>query len=110
VKNSGCALAARDSPLETYRLPPRLTGAVRHEFLRNFLPQLLQRLALLTKVHLWFARDGAPRHFLLAVREFLNNVFPKQLMRRRGPTEWPAPSPNVNLLYIYLWGHLNSTV
>jgi len=29
---------------------------------------------------------------------------------RGDPTAWPAPSPDLNPLAFYVWGHLKSTV
>jgi hypothetical protein len=57
-----------------YFLPPRLNGAVCHDFLRNFLRELLQDVDLQTRTHLWFMLDGAQPHFLLAFWEFLHNA------------------------------------
>jgi hypothetical protein len=54
--------------------------------------------------------DGTAPHFLLAVREFLNKVFPEQWIGRGGPTAWPAPSTDFIPLHFYLWAHLQSTV
>jgi len=34
-------------------------------------------VALQTGIRLWFIRDGAPLHFVLAVREFLYKTFPE---------------------------------
>ena len=80
---------------DSYFLPPRLTGAVYHDFLLNYHPELLQSVDLhTTRIHLWFMHDGAPSHFLLAVREFLN-VFPAHWMGGDGPTAWPARSPDL---------------
>jgi hypothetical protein len=47
-------------------------------FLRNFLPELLLDVGLQTGIRAWFMHDGAPRHFLLAVCTFLNNLFPER--------------------------------
>jgi hypothetical protein len=66
---------AGDRLLGPYFLPPHLTGALYHNFLRNVLPELLQDVGLQTRIHLWFMHDGAPAHFLLGVQEFLNNLF-----------------------------------
>jgi hypothetical protein len=96
--------------LGTYFLPPCLTGAVYHNFLQNVLPELLQDVVLQTRIHLWFMHDGAPPHFLLAVRQFLNNVFPEQWIEQGGPTAWPGSSPDLSPLHFHLWGHLKSTV
>ena len=43
---------ARDKLLGLHFLPPRLNGAVYHDFLRNFLTELLQDVDLQTGMHL----------------------------------------------------------
>jgi hypothetical protein len=70
----------------------------------------LQDADLQTRIQLWFTRDGAAPHFRLAVREFLNKVFPEQCTGQGGTTAWPAPSTDLNHLHFYLWGHLKSAV
>ena len=87
-------------------LPPRLPGAVYHDFLRNVLPELLKDVDPQTMVHVWWCSAI----FLLAVREFLNSVFPEQWVGRGGPTAWPALSPDLFTSHLYLWRHLKSTV
>ena len=54
-------------------LPPRLTGTVYHDFLGNFLPDLLQDVDFQATIYLWFMHDCGPPNFLIAVRDFLNN-------------------------------------
>jgi len=60
-------------------------------------PELLPDVALQTGILLWFMHggapthllfmhDGAPTHFILAVWEFLKNMFLEQLVGRVGPT------------------------
>jgi hypothetical protein len=66
---------AGDRLLGSCFLPPRLTGAVYHDFLRNFIPELLQDVDLQTTRILWLIHDDAPSYFLL--REFLN-IFPAE--------------------------------
>ena len=85
-------------------------GAVYHDLLLNFLPELLQNVDLQTGILLQFTHDGAAPYFLLAFREFLNNMFLEQRIGPGGPTAWPARSPDLQPLYFYLWGHLQSTV
>ena len=46
------------------------------DFLRNFLPDLLQDVDLQTEIHAWFMHDCSPQHFLFAVGAFLNSLFP----------------------------------
>ena len=96
--------------LRPHFLPPRLTAAVYHDFLRNVLPNLLQDVDLQTRFHLWLMYDGAPPHFHLAVREFLNSVFPEHWVGRGGPTAWPASSLALSPLHFYMWSYLQSTV
>ena len=62
------------------------------------------------RIHLWFMYDGAAPHFLLAVGEFLNKVFPEQWIGRGGPTAWSAPYPDLIPLHFHLWWHLKSIV
>ena len=42
-----------------------------------------------------FQQDGAPAHFLLAVKEFLNQKFPDRWFGRGGPVVWAARSPDI---------------
>jgi len=39
---------------------------------------LLQDVDLQTRIYLWFIHFGASPHFLLAVKDLLNSVFPEQ--------------------------------
>jgi len=83
---------AGDSLLGPYFLPPCLTGTAYHSFLQNVLPELLQDVALQSRIHLLITHADAPPHFLLTVQEFLNNVFPGRCIGHSGPTAWPARS------------------
>lgn len=58
----------------------------------------------------WFQQDGAPAHFGLVVRQYLNNIFPNRWIGRRGFIEWPPRSPDLTPLDFYLWGHLKTNV
>ena len=42
-----------------------------------------------------FMLDGAPPHFALGVRAWLDQKFPGLWLGRRGPHEWPARSPDL---------------
>ena len=92
---------AADRLLEPYFLQPHLTGAVYRDFIRNILPELLlllQDVHLLTSIHLWFMHDGAPPHFLLAIRKLL-----EQWIGQGGQIAWPAHFPDLNPLDCYAW-------
>lgn len=59
---------------------------------------------------IWFHQDGAPPHYGVDVRLFLDNIFPRRWIGRRGPIEWPARSPDLSPLDFFLWGHLKTTI
>ncbi|MVN24218.1 hypothetical protein GO639_03455, partial [Staphylococcus aureus] len=42
-----------------------------------------------------FQQDGAPPHYSRQVRNYLDTTFPGRWIGRRGPTEWPARSPEL---------------
>lgn len=47
---------------------------------------------------LWYQQDGAPAHYDLLVRNYLNQTFPNRWIGRRGFIEWPARSPDLTPL------------
>jgi hypothetical protein len=104
--NFPCRPCAKDKLLGPYCLPPCLTGVADYHFLPNFLPQLFQSVDLrTTRIYLWITHNGAPVYFLLAVREFLNQVF----MEQGASRAWPAPS-DLNPFDFYFWVNLKSAV
>lgn len=61
-------------------------------------------------VHTWFQQDGAPPHFGVDVRRYLNEVFTERWIGRRGTIEWPPRSPDLTPLDYFLWGYLKERV
>ena len=59
---------------------------------------------------IWFQHDGAPAYFSLQVREHLNRVDKEKWIGRGGPVAWPARSPDLTPLDIFLWGHVKSVL
>lgn len=59
---------------------------------------------------IWFQQDGAPPHYGLQVRQYLDNVFPNHWIGRRGSIEWPARSPDLSPLDYFLWGYVKDRV
>jgi transposase len=57
-----------------------------------------------------FQQDGAPPHYSVAVRNWLNEKFPDRWIGRRGPIEWPARSPDLSPPDFFLWGYLKNIV
>lgn len=79
-------------------------------FLQNELPGLMEDVPLQNRVNIWFQHDGAPPHFGINVRTYLNNNFANRWIGRGGPVLWPPRSPDLTPLDYYLWGHMKSLV
>jgi hypothetical protein len=54
-------------------------------------------------------QNGAPPHWGLLVRQFLDSTFPKQWIGRDGPTPWPPRSPVITPLD-FLWRYVKDKV
>lgn len=91
-------------------LPGRLTGQSYRHFLENNLPLLLEDIPLMLRREMWFMHDGAPAHFSVLAREYLDENYENRWIGRGGPQSWPARSPDLNSLDFFLWGHLKSLV
>lgn len=91
-------------------LPDRMDGHQYLEFLQNDLPLLLEDVPLAVRARMWFLHDGAPPHFRLEVRNFLNEVQQIRWIGRGGPIAWPPRSPDLNPLDFFLWGYLKNEV
>ena len=59
---------------------------------------------------MFFQLDGAPAHWGLNVRAFLNEHFPDRRIGRGGPILWPPRSPDLTPLDFFLWGFVKSQV
>ena len=57
-----------------------------------------------------FQQDGAPPHWGLIVRDFLNETFPNRWIGRNGPTPWPPRSPDITPLDFFLLGYVKDRV
>ena len=57
-----------------------------------------------------FQQDGAPPHWGLHDREFLNETFPDRLVGRDGPISWPPRLPDITPLNFFLWGYVKDIV
>ncbi|KAJ8942415.1 hypothetical protein NQ318_014462 [Aromia moschata] len=54
--------------------------------------------------------DGCPAHHAVTVRNWLNSEFNEHWIGRDGPILWPPRSPDLTILYFYLWGRLKQIV
>jgi hypothetical protein len=77
-------------------MPRRLNGVEYLNFLDNVLYELSEDLPLAVRERIWYLHDGAPCHYPLIVREWLNNNFPERWIGRNGPVAWPPRSPDLN--------------
>ena len=60
--------------------------------------------------HMLFQLDGAPPHWGLQVRAFLNDTFLECWIGRSGPAAWLPRSPDINSLDFFLWGYVKIEV
>lgn len=85
-----------------------VTGAIYLNALRNtIVPQLQLRDDFQT---LYFQQDGAPPHFSLAVRNYLDEIFKQKWIGRRGPIEFPPRSPDLTPMDFSVWGIVKDLV
>lgn len=99
-----------DMLIGPYVMPGRLNGVSYAIFLEEVLPTLLVDVPATTRLNMWFQHDGAPPHFALNVRDFLDLTYPNRWIGRGGPVPWPPRSPDLTPLDFYLWGHLKCMV
>lgn len=93
-----------------YFFDNRLSGEIYVNFLRNDLPQLLQQINENDRENLWFQHDGAPPHYHINVREYLNQWKINKWIGRGGPIAWPPRSPDLTPLDYFLWGYVKQCV
>lgn len=91
-------------------LPYRLNGEHYIQFLDNNLEDLLEDLPLAIRRDLWFQQDGAPAHYDINVRNWLDANFPERWIGRGGTVAWPPRSPDLTPLDCFLWGFLKNNV
>lgn len=93
-----------------FRIDGNLNGPNYLDMLRNTIIPALQQATGENFNNIQFQQDGAPPHWTVPVREYLNEVFPNRWIGRDGPTPWPARSPDLTPLDFFLWGYLKSKV
>jgi len=97
-----------------------LNGDVYHNLLQEYIHPLIVDLIenavndggelQYDEPNVYFQQDGAPPHYSIINREWLNDHYPDRWIGRRGPIEWPARSPDLTPMDFFLWGHLKSVV
>jgi inhibitor of nuclear factor kappa-B kinase subunit alpha len=85
-----------------------VTGPVYLDMLEQLLePQLLTDGILDTVV---FQQDGAPCHYAVIVRDYLDRSFPSRWIGCGGTQPWAASSPDLTPLDFFAWGFIKSKV
>lgn len=93
-----------------YFFDGNVNGQAYLDFLENHLPEYLEDIPLNVRQLMWLQQDGAPAHFAVNVREFLNAQFLDHWIGRGGPVPWPPRSPDLNPLDSYFWGYCKDAV
>lgn len=97
-----------DHIIGPFELEGHVTG---HSYLQmlqqNVIPSIIQHGFLPSQVV--FQHDGAPAHFTLDVRAYLDATF-ERWIGRGGDIPWPPRSPDFNPLDFFLWGHIKHQV
>lgn len=99
-----------DRLIGPFFLPERLNGRYYRNFLQEELPILLEDVPIGLRNRMWYMHDGAPAHFSVMVRDYLDVVYPNRWIGRGGAQDWPARSPDLNCLDFFFWGHLKTLV
>lgn len=82
-----------------YFFEDTVNGATYRDMLEQFLwPKVMRR-------GLYFQQDGAPAHYSVTARTWLDEKFPGRWIGRRGPFDWPARSPDLSPCDFFLWGY-----
>lgn len=97
-----------------------LTGEVYVQMLNNSIePSIVHEIETQTDLEgnlnlneniVHFQQDGAPPHYALATRQWLDRFYPRHWIGRRGPIEWPPRSPDLTPMDFFLWGYIKSLV
>lgn len=86
-----------------------LTGNRYLDFIQNIIENYLEELPVRQYNNLVWQQDGAPPHNIGQVTEYLNGRYDLWI-GRNGTLQWPANSPDLSPLDIFLWGFLKNRI
>ena len=92
-----------DELIGPFFFPRILDGDTYLDFLQHHLNGLLDNVPLNVRANMWFMHDGAPPHFRITVRDYLNFVFPERWIGRAGPIHG-LHAPRTAILWIFFLG------
>lgn len=72
--------------------------------MQNNLHEVMENISLKTRADTWIQHDGAPAHYAINVREFLNVQYKNKWIGYGGPVSWPAKSPNLTPIDFFCLG------
>ena len=75
-----------------------ITASIYLDMLKHYVVSQLEEF----QPRVVFQQDGAPPHWGLIIRDFLNETFPNRWIGRNGPTPWPPRSPDITPLDFFL--------
>lgn len=87
-----------------------INGEIYLNHLTENVEDFLDDLPLAERQRIWFQQDGAPPHYAIVVRQWLNEEFGNRWIGRGGPFPWPPRSPDLTPLDYFLWGYVKSKV
>ena len=106
--NVWCAMSSRWIIGPYFFEEATINGENYLKMLKEYFRPILGRKHIQNKVY--FQQDGAPVHYAVEVREWLNLTFPGKWIGRRGPIEWAPRSPDLTPCDFFLWGYLKQKV
>ncbi|KAL0881325.1 hypothetical protein ABMA27_001206 [Loxostege sticticalis] len=88
----------------------RLNTETYMELLQRDLPELLLNVPVWSRRYMYFMHDGAPAHFSLRVRAYLDEAFQGRWIGRGSVIRWPPRSPDLTPMDFHVWGRAKDLV
>ena len=70
----------------------------------------MEDLHLNDRMNMWMQHDGAPPHYVLCLRQVMNEMFNEKWIGGGGPEAWPPRSPDLTSPDYFLWGFVKERV
>lgn len=99
-----------DTIIGPFFIDGNLNAQTYEQLLRNEIVPAIQAVKGDDFINTWFQQDGAPPHYGVNVRRFLDETFNARWIGRRGTIEWAPRSPDLTPLDFFLWGYLKARV
>lgn len=100
----------KDNMFKYYLYEENLNTNVYLNILRTVVFDFLHDLPLNERNNCWYQLDGAPAHCSREISNALDTMFQDKWIRRLGPWNWPARSPDLTPLDFFLWGRIKEEV